>query len=74
MLIGSIISTLEVARVQRTVPIDSAHSLLQKGVIFKVSSFLFLENDPFFHEKVAKSCFKNCPFSRKLRDFCYSLL
>ena len=36
--------------------------------------FYFLRNDPFFIEKVAKSCFKNCPFSLKLRDFCYSHL
>ena len=41
--IWSIISTLEVASVQRTVPIDSAHSLQQKGVIFIVLSSLFLE-------------------------------
>ena len=74
MYIGSITSTLEVTSVQRTVPIDSAHSLLQNGVIFMVPSFLFLEKWPIFHEKVAKSCFKNCPFSLKLRDICYSHL
>ena len=39
-----------------------------------VPSFFFLENDQIFYEKVAKSCFRNCPLFRKLRDYCYSLL
>ena len=50
-------------------------TLYCKKVLFlRFHLFYFLKNDPFFHEKVSKSCFKNCPFSRKLRDFCYSLL
>ena len=50
------------------------HTLYYRKVSFLwFHLFSFLKVDQFFHEKVAKS-FKNCPLSRKLRDFCYSLL
>ena len=51
------------------------HTLYYKKVLFLwFHLFPFLKNDQFFPEKVTKSCFKKCPISSKLRDFCYSLL
>ena len=73
-LIESIISTMEGASVQRTVPIDSAYPLLLKSVIFMVPSFFFLEKWSIYIWKSCKKLFWNCPLSRKLRDFCYWLL